>query len=77
MAQNVKTGVKLNDVALVDELRAINENAANRYLEHVVVIKKSPNRQLHEALLARLLDEAAEAVQDDGVKYHLEELGES
>jgi len=41
------------------------------------VIKKSPNRQLHEALLARLLDEAAEAVQDDGVKYHLEELGES
>ncbi len=75
MAQNPKTGVKLDDVALVGDLRAINDDAANQYLEHVVVMKRIPNRQLHEALLTRLLDLTAEAVEDDGVKYHLEELG--
>lgn len=75
MAQNPKTGVKLDDVSLVDDLRTISDDAANRYLEHVVVIKRSPNRQLHEALLKRLLDLTADAVEDDGVKYHLEELG--
>jgi len=76
-AQNFKTGVKLDDVRLIDDLRAISDDAANRYLEHVVIAKRSPSRQLHEALLAQLLDEAADLVEDDGVKYHLEELGMS
>ena len=75
--QNPKTGVKLDDVALVDELRAVDDEAANRYIEHVVVIKRSSNRQLHEALLTYLLSKATVAVEDEGVKYHLEELGVS
>jgi hypothetical protein len=70
-----KTGVKLDDVALVDDLRNISQVAAGRYLEYVVVAKKSPAKELHEDLLGRLLDEAEEEVKDDGVKYHLEELG--
>ncbi|RSH83741.1 hypothetical protein EHS25_005356 [Saitozyma podzolica] len=69
-----KTGVKLDDVALVDDLRNISQVAAGRYLEYVVVAKKSPAKELHEDLLGRLLDEAEEEVKDDGVKYHLEEL---
>lgn len=32
--------------------------------------------KLHESLLAHLLDQAEEVVRDDGIKYHLEELGE-
>jgi hypothetical protein len=40
-----------------------------------VIVKKSPIRHLHEDLLKRLIDEAAHQVQDEGVKYHLEELG--
>lgn len=58
------------------ELSAIDEDVANRYLEHVVVIKRSPNRMLHQALLDHLLESVSKEVQDDGVKYHLEELGE-
>jgi len=60
----------------MDDLRAINEDVANRYLEHVVVMKRSPNRALHQALLNYLLDATGKQVQDDGVKYHLEELGQ-
>jgi hypothetical protein len=59
----------------VDDLRAIDQNVANRYLEHVVVVKRSPNRALHQALLDHLLDATGKQVEDDGVKYHLEELG--
>lgn len=70
-----KNGVKLDDIALVDDLRNISQVAAGRYLEYVVVAKKSPAKELHEDLLGRLLDEAEEEVKDDGVKYHLEELG--
>jgi len=75
LAQNPKTGVKLDDTALIDDLRKVSDEAANRYLEHVVVIKRSPNRMLHEQLLSNLFDAVTDAVQDDGVKYHLEELG--
>jgi hypothetical protein len=75
-AQNTKSGVKLDDTALVNDLREISEEAANRYLEYVVLSKKSPNRAFHEDLLRRLLDAAAEQIEDDGVKYHLEELGQ-
>jgi hypothetical protein len=67
----------LDDTALVDDLRVISSTAADRYLEHAVVGKKSPSKHLHVDLLTRLLDAAGEEVKDDGVKYHLEELGES
>ena len=76
LAQNPKTGVKLDDAALMDDLREIDLDVANRYLEHVVVMKRSPNRALHQSLLDHLLDATGKQVQDDGVKYHLEELGE-
>lgn len=75
-AQNSKSGVKLDDTELVADLRGINQEAANRYLEYVVLSKKSPNKAFHEDLLRRLLDSASEEVEDDGVKYHLEELGQ-
>ncbi|ORY34108.1 hypothetical protein BCR39DRAFT_518520 [Naematelia encephala] len=74
MAQNPKTGVKLEDVPLIDDLRKISEDAADRYLEHVVVIRRSPDRALHEQLLGNLLDLAEVLTKEDGVKYHLEEL---
>ncbi|WVR07166.1 hypothetical protein IAU60_004207 [Kwoniella sp. DSM 27419] len=74
LAQHPKTGVKLNDASLIESLRQIDEDSANRYLEHAVVTRRSPNRALHEQLLAVLLDEAETLCLDDGVKYHLEEL---
>nr|XP_018263192.1 uncharacterized protein I303_04685 [Kwoniella dejecticola CBS 10117]OBR85350.1 hypothetical protein I303_04685 [Kwoniella dejecticola CBS 10117] len=74
MAQNPKTGVKLDDLALVDQLRQIDRETADKYLEHAVVNKRSPVRALHEQLLGILLDEAEELCEDEGVKYHLEEL---
>ena len=74
--QNTKTGIKLNDVALVADLRRVSQDTADRYLEYAVVARRNPNRELHEALLEHLLDEIGKEVQDDGVKYHLEELGE-
>jgi hypothetical protein len=76
-AQNPKSGVKFDDTELIEDLRTIDAEAANKYLEYVVLSKKSPNRTFHEDLLGRLLDAAAIQVEDDGVKYHLEELGQS
>ena len=69
--------MKFNDSELLSELRAIDEEAANRYLEYVVVHKRSPKRALHQELLERLLDSVKREIEDDGVKYHLEELGVS
>ena len=61
----------------MEKLRAVDAQAANRYIEHVVVIKRNSNRQLHEALLTYLLSMATVAVEDEGIKYHLQELGVS
>lgn len=77
LAQNSKSGAKLDEAPLIDDLRQINQEIANRYLEHVVVSRRSPNKVLHQELLNRLLDVAEEEVKDDGVMYHLEELGTS
>jgi len=55
---------------------AVDKDAANQYLEYAVIGKKSQNRELHEMLLAKLLNQAEEMVKEDGIKYHLEELGE-
>jgi hypothetical protein len=76
MGQGTKTGLKLDDAALIDELRIHSQEAARRYLEHVVVTKKSANKKLHQELLDTLFQEAEEQIANDGVKYHLEELGE-
>lgn len=75
MSSSGKAGFKLDDAALVDELRRFSEEAAGRYLQHVVVSKKSANKKLHKDLLDGLLFEAEQQVRDDGVKYHLQELG--
>ena len=76
MNQGTKAGMKLDDAALIEELRKHSTEAAKRYLEHVVVSKKSPNKQLHHELLENLFLEAEEQLANDGVKYHLEELGQ-
>jgi hypothetical protein len=76
MNQGSKAGLKLDDAALIDELRKHSNEAARRYLEHVVVSKKSPDKKLHHELLENLFQEAEEQLANDGVKYHLEELGE-
>ncbi|WVQ83199.1 hypothetical protein IAT38_005338 [Cryptococcus sp. DSM 104549] len=73
-AQPLKTGIRVDDTELIRSLRSVDVDAADRYLDHVVVSKRSPRRELHEELLARLLDEAEELSGDDGVKYHLEDL---
>jgi hypothetical protein len=51
-------------------------DAANQYLEYAAIGKRCKCRELHEMLLNKLLDQATEMVKDDGIKYHLEELGE-
>lgn len=70
-------GAKLNtdDAQIVEDIATVNKDAANRYLEHVVIDKKSTDPELHEALLKWLLDSVEELLKDDGIKYHLEELG--
>lgn len=72
---NAKTGIKLDDETLITDLHNIDKDAANRYLEHVVVVKRSANRSLHESLLDQLIHQVGAQIQDDGVRYHLEELG--
>jgi len=76
MNEGSKAGMKLDDAALIDELRKHSQEAAKRYLEHVVVSKKSPNKKLHQELLENLFHDAEEQLANDGVRYHLEELGQ-
>lgn len=71
-----QSGAKVDHEALVRDIRAVSEEGANRYLEHVVVGRKSPNRTLHRDLLDRLLTRLEKEVSDEGIRYHLEELGE-
>ncbi|TXT15581.1 hypothetical protein VHUM_00084 [Vanrija humicola] len=66
--------VKFDEAQLVEEIRGIDTDAANRYLEHVVVDKRSTNRELHESLLNWLFDQADEMANDEGIQYHVEEL---
>ncbi|KAL1413618.1 hypothetical protein Q8F55_001393 [Vanrija albida] len=66
--------VKFDEAQLVEEIREIDTDGANRYLEHIVVDKRSTNRELHESLLSWLLDQADEMAKDDGIQYHVEEL---
>lgn len=68
------SAIKVDDAKIVDDLRAVDANAATRYLEYAVVGKRSLDRDLHEQLLGQLLEQAGEMVFDDGIKYHLEEL---
>jgi hypothetical protein len=75
MNQGTKAGMELDDAALIEELRKHSTEAAKRYLEHVVVSKRSPNKKLHHELLENLFLEAEEQLANDGVRYHLEELG--
>lgn len=69
--------MKLDDADILEKLRGISSSAANQYLEYIVVAKKSPVKSFHEELLGDLIDRAATEVKDDGVRYHLEELGKS
>ncbi|EIW70778.1 hypothetical protein TREMEDRAFT_68217 [Tremella mesenterica DSM 1558] len=73
MSPNPAIG-KIDDISLLSDLRQISPEVSFEYLEHVVVNKKSSSRDLHEDLLTRLIDTVLSLVQDDGVKYHLEEL---
>ncbi|KAL7421749.1 hypothetical protein Q5752_003520 [Cryptotrichosporon argae] len=67
-------GRVIDDAKLVAALDGISPDAADRYLEHIVVDRHSSVRALHEKLLDKLMNAALEQVTDDGVKYHLEEL---
>lgn len=70
------SSIDVDEGKLIADLAEVDKDAANQYLEYVVVGKRSATPELQEALLAHLLDQAAEVVNDDGIKYHLEELGE-
>ncbi|BEJ17778.1 hypothetical protein CspHIS471_0700460 [Cutaneotrichosporon sp. HIS471] len=66
--------IKVDDEALISDLGAVDKEAAEQYLEYVVVGKRTGSPALHERLLSHLLEQADEMVADDGIKYHLEEL---
>lgn len=66
--------MNVDDAQLVKDLEWLDNSVAHRYLEHVVINKRSSNRDLNEALLSWLFDQATEMAKDDGIKYHLEEL---
>ncbi|KAK4683924.1 hypothetical protein P7C73_g6284, partial [Tremellales sp. Uapishka_1] len=55
----LRPGMKFDEVLLVDELRGINDEAANRYLEFVVVMKRSPVSGA--ALRGEVTDRSAES----------------
>ena len=71
------SSAKIDHEALVRDIRAVSEDGAHQYLEHIAVGRKSPNRTLHTDLLNLLWTRLEKEVADEGVRYHLEELGES
>ncbi|KAL7416423.1 hypothetical protein BDY24DRAFT_233923 [Mrakia frigida] len=50
------SGLDFDDGELVDELRALDDRAGDKYLEHVVIVKKSTDRVLHTSMAVRYVD---------------------
>ncbi|KAJ9103369.1 hypothetical protein QFC19_004468 [Naganishia cerealis] len=72
--QGMVASVKFDDRALLSDLKPINREAANKYLEYAVVRKRSADKSLHNALLAHYLDQCESFLSDDGVVYHFTEI---
>lgn len=73
-SQHTRSICKFDEKLLIDEMRAIDEHTSNRYLEFVVVHRRSVERPLHDALADHLLSECEQFVKDDGVMYHFREI---
>lgn len=73
-SKHARSICKFDEKLLIDDMRAIDEPTSNRYLEYVVVHRRSVERPLHDALANHLLSECEQFVKDDGVMYHFREI---
>ncbi|ELU43311.1 Clathrin domain-containing protein [Rhizoctonia solani AG-1 IA] len=64
-----RTIPKIDDAAVLADMQPINDLAAGRFLEHVVLNKHSSDPNLHNQLAARYLDEAIVTLEKPAQEY--------
>ncbi|QRW19615.1 vacuolar protein-sorting-associated protein 39 [Rhizoctonia solani] len=71
-----RTIPKIDDAAVLADMQPINDLAAGRFLEHVVLNKHSSDSNLHNQLAARYLDEAIVTLEKPGVQPLFSEISQ-
>ncbi|GAB1523925.1 hypothetical protein RhiTH_007076 [Rhizoctonia solani] len=71
-----RTIPKIDDAAVLADMQPINDLAAGRFLEHVVLNKHSSDPNLHNQLAARYLDEAIVTLEKPGVQPLFSEISQ-
>ncbi|CAE7215844.1 unnamed protein product [Rhizoctonia solani] len=71
-----RTIPKLDDAAVLADMQSVNALAASRFLEHVVLNKRSSDANLHNQLVVRYVDEAIAILEKPGVQPLFSELAQ-
>ncbi|CAE6446226.1 unnamed protein product [Rhizoctonia solani] len=71
-----RTISKLDDSAVLADMQSVNTLAASRYLEHVVLNKRSSDPNLHNQLVVRYVDEAIATLEKPGVQPLFSEIAQ-
>ncbi|EUC65528.1 transforming growth factor-beta receptor-associated protein, putative, partial [Rhizoctonia solani AG-3 Rhs1AP] len=71
-----RTIPKLDDAAVLVDMQSVNTLAASRFLEHVVLNKRSSDPNLHHQLVVRYVDEAIAILEKPGVQSLFSEIAQ-
>ncbi|CUA73702.1 O-methylsterigmatocystin oxidoreductase [Rhizoctonia solani] len=71
-----RTIPKLDDAAVLADMQSVNTLAASRFLEHVVLNKRSSDPNLHNQLVVRYVDEAIAILEKPGVQHLFSEIAQ-
>ncbi|CAE6389410.1 unnamed protein product [Rhizoctonia solani] len=71
-----RTIPKIDDATVLIEMHSVNALAAGRFLEHVVLNKRSLDSNLHNQLVARYFDEAIATLENPGVQTLFSEISQ-
>ncbi|KAG8761503.1 hypothetical protein FRC11_013797 [Ceratobasidium sp. 423] len=71
-----RTIPRLDDAAVLAGMQSVNALAASRFLEHVVLSKRSSDPNLHNQLVVRYVDEAIATLEKPGVQSLFSEMAQ-
>ncbi|CAE6405212.1 unnamed protein product [Rhizoctonia solani] len=71
-----RTIPKIDDAAVLADMQSVNALAAGRFLEHVVLNKRSSDSNLHNQLVVRYFDEAIATLEKPGVQNLFSEISQ-
>ncbi|KAG9126333.1 hypothetical protein FRC07_003854 [Ceratobasidium sp. 392] len=69
-----RTNLKLDDTAILKDMQDANSEAAARFLEHLILHKRSTDSDLHNQLVARYVNDVIAVLQEPGVLDYFSSL---